>query len=224
MRPRVVLITDPAYADDVVDRVVDAAARAIAPGGFAVQLRDRVAAPAAFVARARALRARTRDAGALFVVNGDARVARDVEADGVHLGAAWSVVTARSVVGRTMWISVAAHDDHDVERAVAEGADAVLVSPVFATPGEGKAPPRGVVAIARAAELIDARAPTSMHPRDHRDTRVPAVLALGGVTRQNAASCRDAGASGAALIRALLTSRDPGDDARAIDCAFAPLW
>jgi len=227
VRPRVVLVTDPAYPDDVVDRAIRDAARAIEPGGFAVQLRARGAAPAAFAARAKELRALTRGEGALLVVNGDSRLARDVGADGVHLGGAWSVHPARAVVGAGAWISVAAHDDGDVARAAAEGADAALVSPIFATPGEGKGAPRGVSALARAAELARRAVASSAGVADERAAprRAPlAVIALGGVTEHNAASCRDAGATGVALIRGLLASGRPGDVARAIDCAFAALW
>ena len=75
------------------------------------------------------------EAGALLVVNGDAGLARDVGADGVHLGGGAGDVGGGAVArGSPAWVSVAAHSDDDVTAARdGEGADAVLVSPVFAT-------------------------------------------------------------------------------------------
>jgi thiamine-phosphate pyrophosphorylase len=95
---------------------------------------------------------------------------------------------------RDAWISVAAHTRDDVGQAVEEGADAVLVSPVFDTRGKRG---RGVAAIREAREVVDAA-----HSK-------VAVLALGGVDADNAAVCVAAGADGVAVVRALLASADP---------------
>jgi len=132
----------------------------------------------------------------LLVINSDVDLAREIGADGVHLPKG-GVAAARAVLPRA-WISLAAHDDDDVRRAVSEGADAALVSPIFATPGKG--PPRGLEAI-RAARAI---APQL------------AIYALGGVDESNAAACRAAGATGVAVIRALFDAPDPAAAARAL--------
>jgi len=149
--------------------------------------------------------------GAALVINGDPRLARDVGADGVHLGrGAGGVAEARALCGARAWVSVAAHSDEAVRAAAAGGADAVLVSPVFSTRPPSwrlpSKPARGVDAL-RAAHAICAG-------------RV-AVYALGGVTAERAGCCLDAGADGIAVVRALLASAEPGRVARALHDAVA---
>jgi thiamine-phosphate pyrophosphorylase len=211
--PRLILITDPSFGDDVIVRCVRAVARVLPRGAFAVQLRDKRRPRIALRVFASELRQVTRSVGAKLFVNGDAVVARDAGADGVHVGGGGldgQVAAARAVVGPRAWISVAAHGDADVVRAAEGGADAVLVSPVFATR------PPSLHAPSKAARGLDAirsarrRAPDSL-----------AVYALGGVTADNAAQCVAAGADGIALIRAVLGHVEPACSARAIHDAFA---
>ncbi len=151
----------------------------------------------------------TRALGAWLVVNGDARVARDVGADGIHLGRDGGPVDdARHIFGAGAWVSVAAHSDDDVRVGVDAGADAVLVSPVFSTRAPDAFGPvkagRGVSALRTARSIAAGRA---------------AVYALGGVTADNARACVEAGADGVAVIRALLGSGAPTRVARALNDA-----
>jgi len=217
MRPRLVLVTDPSFGDDAIVRCAAAVATALPPGAFCVQLRDKRRSIASLRLLASGLRIATSKAGALLVINGHPRLARDVGADGVHLGGgAGTVAEARSALGRPTWVSVAAHSDEDVARAVGAGADAVLVSPIFATrspssflvAGAEKAP-RGLAAIRAARAIAGARL---------------AVFALGGVTLERVRPCADAGADGVAVMRALLANDRPAAQARAIHDVLAPRW
>jgi thiamine-phosphate pyrophosphorylase len=155
----------------------------------------------------------TRTVGARLLVNGDARIARDVGADGVHLGRGSDSVADARFILRDAWVSTAAHTDDEVRRASDEGADAVLVSPVFTTRPPFSTGPakeaRGLQAIRSARALAGSRM---------------AVVALGGVTPENARACVEAGADGVAVVRALLASADPGRAARAIDDAIVRRW
>ncbi len=212
--PRIVLVTDPVFGDDQILRCVRDVGRALPRGSFGVQLRDKARPVVSLRLFAARLRDATRAAGAALFVNGDAGVARDVGADGVHLGGgAGSVKEARAVFARRAWVSVAAHTDDDVRRACDEGADAVLVSPIFRTrspslSGRHKAQ-RGLEAL-RSAQSIARGGPF--------------VYALGGVTAETAAACGKAGADGVALIRGLLASAEPSRVARSIDDALARRW
>lgn len=204
--PRLILVTDPAFGDDVTVRVVRSVAKALPRGAVAVQLRDKRRLVPSLRAFAAELRGTTRSVGAWLVVNGAAEVARDVGADGVHLGSgAASVADVRRVVGRAVWISVAAHDDGDVRRALAERADAVLVSPVFATR-----------ALERDAAAKPARGPSALRAARAIASPQVGVYALGGVTASTVASCVAAGADGVALIRSVFSSPDPAREARAL--------
>jgi thiamine-phosphate pyrophosphorylase len=223
--PRLWLVTDPSFGDDAIVRCVERVSGELDRGAFGVQLRDKTRAIPSLRLFASRLRFVTREAGAFFVVNGhnaDAvRVARDVGADGVHLGGgAGTVARARAVMGPRAWVSVAAHDDDDVRRAGRERADAVLVSPIFATApaahttlasGEctARKVPRGVEALRSAR----ACAPTQLR-----------VIALGGITADTVTSCTSAGADGVAVIRALLASDRPDEVARAVDDGLRRRW
>jgi thiamine-phosphate pyrophosphorylase len=215
------------FDDDVIIRCIRLVASALPDEWLCVQLRDKRRAPGGLRSFASQLRQVTRDVGASLVVNGDARIARDVGADGVHLGsrtlerseradpdinarAAGSVSDARIVCGARAWISVAAHSDDDV-RAAADGhADAVLVSPVFPT----RTVSAGLLTAKEARGLDALRSARTISAG-----RV-AVYALGGVTPDNARACMKAGADGVAMIRALLQSAQPVRAARALHDAL----
>ena len=201
--PRLILVTDSSYADDRVVEVAEACSRALPKGVFAVQLRDRKKDDVALRAFAERLRAVTKEHGAIFMLNGHAQLARDVGADGVHLGGDDArVQEARAVfgdAGQALFVTIAAHSDQAVKIGSRDGANGALVSAIFASPG--KAIGRGVDAL-RTARVS---APKGF-----------AIYALGGVDRANARDCFLAGADGVAMIRALLLASDPAADARAI--------
>src|SRR5262249_15230078 len=152
---------------DAIARLPETARRA-----FAVQLRDPELPARSLLSKGIALRDRLRAMGAAIVVNDRLDLAIALGADGVHLGRrSVSVADARSIVGPG-GISVACHSVDEVRRAASEGADAALLSPIFASPGKG--PPIGVAAIEAARAAIEARGSAL------------SILALGGITRENA--------------------------------------
>lgn len=205
--PTVILVTDPKWPFARIERAIEAASSALPPGALLVQLRDKVASSMALRTIAQTLRVVTSRVAARFVLNAPEPVALgiaiDVGADGVHVPCAGhAIAEAKRTFGETGWISTPAHTDEDVVTAAREGVTAVLVSPIWQTPGKG--PARGTAA------LVSARA---------RAERV-LVYALGGVDGARAASCAEAGADGVAVIRALLDADDPGDAARVLDAPF----
>jgi thiamine-phosphate pyrophosphorylase len=209
--PRVMLVTDPAFADEQTERCVAAVAAALPPGAFVVQLRDKERAEGSLRLFAWQLRVVTRAHGAWLVVNGRPELARDVGAEGVHLGGGVGTAAhARRVLTRPSWISMAAHSDQDVARARAEGADAVLVSPVFSTesrtPDGDRKAPRGLDCLRTARRVAGP------------DLQ---IYALGGVTAASARACSASGADGVAVRRALLSAPDPRREARAIHDVWA---
>ena len=209
LAPTLILVTDPFFGDDALVSCIEAAGKNLPRGAFCVQLRDKQRNVVSLRVFASRLRLVTRALGAMLVINGDARLARDVGADGVHLGRdAGTVDDARSIVGKRAWISVSAHSDGAVRRGIAEGADAVLVSPVFPSrPPSVLAPSkegRGLEALRTARSVAGDRV---------------GIYALGGVDADNARACAEAGADGVAVVRALLASPEPGRIARAIHAA-----
>jgi len=201
--PRLLLIVETA---DVVDRR-SAIAAALAAGVDAIQLRDRRAAGGTMLTAARRLRTLTRDHGAAFLVNDRIDVALVAGADGVHLPAAsFPLAVARQLLGPDAWIGRSTHAAAEAARAAAEGADYVVLGPIFATPSKQTfGAPLGLAALAA--------------------TRIACpLLAIGGISPANLASLRGTGANGIAVIRAILDAPDPAAATQAlraaVDAAF----
>jgi thiamine-phosphate pyrophosphorylase len=197
--PRLMLIVE--AADATARREVIAAA--LAAGVDAVQLRDRHVAGGVLLAAARELRTLTRTHAARLLVNDRIDVALAAGADGVHLPAASvPIAVARTLLGADAWIGRSTHAAHEAEAAAAEGADYVVLGPVFATPSkEAYGPALGVAALAAARGTTP-------------------IVAIGGVATTNAADIRAAGAHGVAVIRAILDATDPAAATRAIRVAI----
>lgn len=149
---------------------------------------------------ARDLRARCHAHGSRLVVGDRADVALAAEADGVQLGHR-SPPAARVRTFFPGWLGVSCHTSGELARAVAAGADFLVLSPVFGVPSKG--PPLGTESFAR----LRAEVP------------VP-VVALGGIDTANAAAVCRAGADGVAVIRALRDCEDPAGEARRLLAAM----
>ena len=112
--------------------------------------------------------------------------------DGVHVGQDdLSPDSVRPMIGSTLWLGVSAHNPEQLREAELTSADYVAMGPVFATSSKEKPDPVvGLEGVRRARAL----------------TRKP-LVAIGGITRANAASVIAAGADSVAVISDLL--REP---------------
>jgi thiamine-phosphate pyrophosphorylase len=108
---------------------------------------------------------------------------------GVHVGQGdMSPEDARRIVGVDRWVGVSTHNDEQVRVANETSADYIAVGPVFAT-----------------GTKVDAEAVIGLDGvrRARALTKKP-IVAIGGITRENARSVIDAGADSVAVISALL--------------------
>ncbi len=157
---------------------------------FAVQLRDPGLDGRALFDLGVRLRDATRALGAALVINDRLDLALALGADGVHLGRrSVAVADARALLPAPAWVAVACHAVADVVRAAREGADAAVLSPIFASPGKGA--PLGLEAIREARAAIGDGIQ---------------LVALGGVDAARAGDCFAAGAGAVAAIRADLAA------------------
>ena len=176
----------------VVAAVVDTLARA---GAQLIQLRAKGLSDRALVAMARSALAAARASGARLVVNDRADVARLVGADGLHVGQDDLVpAEARAIVGADALLGVSTHGLAQLEAAAASTADYVAIGPVF--PTSSKPNPDPVVG-------------TEMVRRARAAVSQP-LVAIGGITRENARAVIEAGADGVAVISDLLDAPDLG--------------
>ena len=164
------------------------------PGGLLLEL----------AARLRKVAAGT----ALLVVNERVDVAMASGAGGVQLGeeglpveVAWRLAGEGSLIGRSV---------HSVEGALEaqeQGADFLVVGTIFPTGSHPGTEAAGPALLSSLAGRVG----------------IP-FLAIGGVTAENAAAVVDAGASGAAVISAILAARDPEAAARELKQVLEAAW
>ncbi len=175
-----------------VDDALLAHARRLFDAGLpSLQLRAKSWPTARIVAGGGALRALAREHGAAFLVNGDLEAAAQLDADGVHLPARGrTAAAARAMLGGGARVGRSAHDE--TELAGAQGADWVVLAPVFPTRSKPGAVALGLARFAALAAIAPAP-----------------PIALGGIDRTSFTSCFEAGAAGVALISALLQPDAP---------------
>jgi len=178
---------------------------AIAGGAVAVQYRNKPADPARRAEQARALAALCRAASVPLVVNDDVELALAVDAAGVHLGRDdGDLAAARGRLGSGRLLGASCYDRLELaERAVIAGADYVAFGAVFASPTKPAA----------------VRAPLALLGAARRLGRP--VVAIGGITLENAPDAIAAGADALAVITALFDVGDIAARARTFSDLFA---
>ncbi len=146
-----------------------------------------------------AMAERVHQAGGIFIVNDRADLARIAGADGVHVGQEdLPVGEARRVLLPGQRVGVSTHTRAQFEEAGATSADYIAFGPIF--PTGSKERPDPVVGLDRLREM--------------RGLTSKPLVAIGGITLDNAASVIEAGADSVAVIHDLLAAEDIGAQAR----------
>jgi thiamine-phosphate pyrophosphorylase len=196
--PRYVLVSD--LGQIAEDELVLRVQRAREP--VVVLVRDKGLPREQRRALALRLTAVARPLGHSVWIADDVGLASELDLDGVHLVstvALDAVARARKEAPRA-WVNVACHSVEEALSRVsgpligAQGRpDSVFLSPIFASPGKGL--PLGVAAISALVARLTAAEPPGAATK---------VIALGGIDRETAPSCFQAGAAAVASIRAEL--------------------
>jgi thiamine-phosphate pyrophosphorylase len=164
---------------------------------LAVELREKAGTDLACVELARRARAALGPSVTL-TVNRRFDIALAAGADGVHLPAdGLPVPRVRANTPRGFRVGVSTHSPEEAAQAIEDGADLVVLGPIFDTPGKSAfGPPLGPQALDRLPKL-------SEHPAD--------IYAIGGIANENLeqiARRRDR-VSGVAAIRFFQEAADP---------------
>lgn len=172
---------------------------AIRGGVDAVQLRGKELPAREQLAIGRALRAITREAGVLFIVNDRVDLALALDADGVHVGQDdLPAEIARQLVGPDRIVGVSAATISEALAAREAGADYLGVGAIYGTATKPDAgAPTGPALLGSIRGAVD----------------LP-LVGIGGITATNAAEVIAAGADGVAVVSAIVAADDPEAAAR----------
>jgi thiamine-phosphate pyrophosphorylase len=186
-------------------RLMDVAQEVLEAGARPVQYRDKTANSRELFERSRELARLARGAGAAIIINDRADIALLCGAAGVHVGQDdLEVELARAVCGAGRMVGVSTHSLAQVRAADRTSADYIALGPIF--PTATKVNPDPVVGLEM---IIEARKLTSKP-----------LVAIGGITLDNAAEVWQAGADCVAVVQDILGAKSPGARTREyLECA-----
>ena len=201
------LVTDRSL---VRERSLESALRESVDAGVpAIQLRERDLSTRELLSLAGQIHAMTKSRGVRLIINDRVDLVQALDLDGVHLRASsLPVSVVRRVLGPRRLIGVSTHSVKEVQQAGDDGADYVILGPIFETPSKREfGAPLGLAALADAC----------------RRSSVP-VFAIGGMTIKRIVAARDAGASGVAMIGGILGREDVGTATVEMQAAVRAAW
>ncbi|MCS7254247.1 MAG: thiamine phosphate synthase [Armatimonadota bacterium] len=167
---------------------------AIEGGASAIQLRDKRATTRELISWALRMRQMTACTRTLLIINDRLDVAMACKADGVHLGDDdMPIEIARELVGESMLIGRSVDNVEQAVEAERMGADYVSIGAVFPTATKPNAAQAVGIETVRAVKMA---------------VNIP-VVAIGGITVENAHLVIEAGADAIAVISAVAMSDEP---------------
>ena len=144
------------------------------------------------------LHAITAQHGVPLIINDHPEIARNVGAEGVHLGQDdMPIAEARKIVGAECAVGKSTHSLDQAIREFYEGADYIGFGPLFATPTKPDYAPTGLSEIGKVYEAI----------------RIP-IFCIGGIKLDNLPKVLEAGARRVVIVSGLLQASDPAEYAR----------
>jgi thiamine-phosphate diphosphorylase len=196
------LVTDDRLEPDDLIARLDAA---LGAGADVVQFRDKRDDRSVVAAVGRRVAERCRAAGALFIVNDDAELARELDADGIHVGQDDAApAEVRAIVGPNQIIGLSVSHLPEADAAAANpDVDYIGFGALFHTPTKPDAEPAGP------EMLVEAR----------RRVSFP-IVGIGGITAGNLAAAFAAGADSVAVVSAVFSAPDPAAATRELLAAI----
>jgi thiamine-phosphate pyrophosphorylase len=171
---------------------VDACKQAIRGGAKVIQLRDKMQGKPALLNSAMKLKEACTPSGVPFIMNDALDIALACAADGLHIGQEdIPVSVARRLLPIDKLIGCSTATKKEALKAEADGADYIAVGSIYPTKSKSDIT---VVGLERLREIREA-------------VSLP-IVAIGGISADNAQAVIDAGADAVAIISAILTSDD----------------
>ena len=168
-----------------------------------VQLREKTLEEEKFLEEAKELQALCRERGVPFLVNDNVEIAREMNADGVHVGQSdMEALDVRAILGPDKILGVSAQTVEQAVLAEKHGADYLGVGAVFPTGSKDDADDVSydtLKAICRAVSIP--------------------VVAIGGITQQNVEKLAGSGICGVAVISAIYAAKNIGQASKDLKAA-----
>ncbi|MCQ2397547.1 MAG: thiamine phosphate synthase, partial [Lentisphaeria bacterium] len=179
-------------------RTLESQVRQVLEGGATiVQLREKMVSDDEFLAIGRVIQTVCREFGVPFIINDNLKVAAILGA-GLHVGQSDAACAdARRVLGENAILGVSCTTVEEALRAEAAGADYLGVGAVFPTSTKSD------------ADYVDRQTLIDICGA----VRIP-VVAIGGISLENAPKLAGTGIAGVAVVSALFAAENPREAAR----------
>ena len=174
------------------DTLYKAVEQAILGGCTVVQLREKELSSLDFYETAREIRVLTDKYDIPLIINDRIDIALAVNADGVHVGQDdMPAKVAREIIGDDMELGVSVRNVKEAKQAIEDGADCLGVGAMFSTSTKEDA------MLVSMAELKNIRSAVD----------IPIVV-IGGINQENAASFKEVGVDGLAVVSAIISQKN----------------
>ena len=174
------------------ETLYDQVKKALDGGATFVQLREKNLDRENFLAEAKEIQKLCKEYGVPFVVNDEVSIAKDIDADGVHVGQSdMEAMDVRKILGPDKILGVSAQTVEQAIIAEKHGADYLGVGAVFTTGSKDDADDVSHETLKAICEAVS----------------IP-VIAIGGITKDNVAELADSGICGVAVISAIFGQKD----------------
>jgi len=170
------------------------AEQALKGGAKMLQFRDKYLSDEAFQQIATELKLLCNAFEATLIINDRVHIAKSVNSDGVHIGQQdMPIQDARKVLGSNKIIGVSTSTLEEAQKAYHAGADYIGFGHIFLTSTKHK------LGASLGPEMIKSVKNISPVP----------VMAIGGITLENAHSVFESGADSIAVVSAICTAKNP---------------
>lgn len=174
------------------ETLYDQVKKALDGGATFVQLREKNLDREVFLAEAKEIQKLCKEYGVPFVVNDEVSIAKDIDADGVHVGQSdMEAMDVRKILGPDKILGVSAQTVEQAIIAEKHGADYLGVGAVFTTGSKDDADDVSHETLKAICEAVS----------------IP-VIAIGGITKDNVAKLAGSGICGVAVISAIFGQKD----------------
>lgn len=188
------LVTD---KSDDVEKFLKTIEEAIKGGVSVVQIREKTKDTLDFYNLALKVKEITTKYNVALIINDRVDVALAIDADGVHVGQSdMPCDVTRKLVGPDKIVGVSAATIEEAKKAEKDGADYIGTGAVFPTATKDDAPKITKKDLKEIAESIN----------------IP-VVAIGGITLDNASELVDTGIKGLSVVSAIMSSDNPKESA-----------